>query len=405
MTLSLYKNKRSFSKTPEPVGGKTSDRALHFVIQKHAATRLHYDFRLEMEGVLKSWAVPKGPSLNPGDKRLAVMVEDHPFDYRNFEGIIPEGNYGAGTVIIWDEGTYEPLETGSKSFREKLLVNQLRAGSLKFRLHGKKLKGDFALVKLKNTEDNAWLLIKHRDKYAQNSDVTKEDKSVVSGNTIENLATTSTATYGQKLKKKSRTGKNKAEGIKAPFPKTVKPMLATLADKAFDDPGWIYEIKWDGYRAVSLMNKGKVNLISRNNKSFNEKFYPVCKALQQWKINAVIDGEVTVLNEKGLPDFGALQNWRSEADGKFVYYVFDMLWLDGYDLTALPLTRRREILRGNFLPAEGIIRLSENFESPATMLLSAAAKIGIEGIVAKKADSMYVPGVRTKEWLKIKAGT
>ena len=222
MALTLYKKKRSFKDTPEPTGGKGSESVLRFVVQKHAATRLHYDFRLEMEGVLKSWAVPKGPSTNPNDKRLAMMVEDHPYDYRTFEGIIPKGNYGAGTVIVWDEGTYEALEQGTKAEQEKTLLKQLRAGSLKFRMHGKKLKGEFALVKLKNAEDNAWLLIKHRDKYAKDNDITKKDKSVVSGKTIGKDTATSTTMYGQRKKavaepvKKKPQPQNQKQQIKKP---------------------------------------------------------------------------------------------------------------------------------------------------------------------------------------------
>jgi bifunctional non-homologous end joining protein LigD len=190
MSLSLYKKKRSFKNTPEPEGGKsTSKDKLLFVVQKHDASHLHYDFRLEMEGVLKSWAIPKGPSLNPEDKRLAMMVEDHPFDYRTFEGIIPEGNYGAGTVMVWDEGTYEPLENPSKNKKEneKNLLRQLHAGSLKFVMHGKKLKGEFALVKTAYRGENSWLLIKHRDEYATTTDVTKKDKSVTSKRTLTQI--------------------------------------------------------------------------------------------------------------------------------------------------------------------------------------------------------------------------
>jgi bifunctional non-homologous end joining protein LigD len=210
MKLTTYKKKRSFKDTPEPTGGKASGPVLRFVVQKHAASRLHYDFRLEMVGVLKSWAVPKGPSLNPADKRLAMMVEDHPYDYRSFEGIIPKANYGAGTVIIWDEGTYEALEPGSKTEQEKILLRQLKGGSLKFTLHGEKLKGEFALVKLKDSEDNAWLLIKHRDKYAKETDITKKDKSVVSGKTIEKIAASSKNIYGQKKKAVSSPVKKKS---------------------------------------------------------------------------------------------------------------------------------------------------------------------------------------------------
>ena len=196
--------------------------------------------------------------------------------------------------------------------------------------------------------------------------------------------------------------KNKGAGTKAVFPKTFKPMLATLVDKPFDEPGWIYEIKWDGYRAIAMINKGVVNLISRNNKSFIEKFYPVTAALRKWKINAIIDGEVAVLNDKGVAHFGSLQNWRSEADGELVYYVFDILWLNGYNLKDLPLTERREILKKN-LPGEENIRLSENFDTSATKFLANAAKMGMEGIMAKKEDSTYSEGDRTREWLKIKA--
>ncbi len=188
MSLTKYKSKRSFDKTTEPTGGKSAGKELIFVIQKHDARQLHYDFRLEMDGVLKSWAVPKGPSTDPPVKRLAMMVEDHPIDYKDFEGIIPEGNYGAGTVIVWDQGTYEPIEpAASRKEKEKLLLKQLRAGSLKFILHGKKLKGEFALVRT-STSPNSWLLIKHRDKFASTDDITKKDKSVISGKTIEKIA-------------------------------------------------------------------------------------------------------------------------------------------------------------------------------------------------------------------------
>src|SRR6187431_433649 len=412
MGLTKYKAKRSFKETPEPQGGKTQGKQLRFVIQKQAASHLHYDFRLEMEGVLKSWALPQGPSTHPKVKRLAMMVEDHPYDYRTFEGIIPKGNYGAGTVIVWDEGTYEALEGGSKKEQEKLLLQQLKKGSLKFKLNGSKLKGEFALVKLKNAEKNAWLLIKHRDKYAKETDVTKKDKSVVSGKTIQAIEKTSKNIWGSSPKKKSASERSRkqrvekkkiqSEGKKASFPKTVRPMLATLIDQPFDEPGWQYEIKWDGYRAVAMINNGKVDLFSRNNKSFNEKFYPVVDALKKWDIKAVIDGEVVVLNDKGISNFGALQNWRSEADGSLFYYVFDIIWLNGYDLKSLPLTKRREILKDN-LPDENIIRLSENFETSAVDFLAAASKMGMEGIMAKKQDSIYIEGDRTREWLKIKS--
>ena len=240
MALATYKKKRSFNKTPEPTGGKAAGTQLRFVIQKHDATRLHYDFRLEMEGVLKSWAVPKGPSLNPEDKRLAMMVEDHPYDYRSFEGIIPEGNYGAGTVIVWDEGTYEPLEpSGDKKTDDKALLKQLKAGSLKFSLHGSKLHGEFALVKLKNAENNAWLLIKHRDKYAKATDVTRKVRSVISDKTLEEVEKTSDHIWesnkDKKVKKSTTTKKaapaKKKAAAKKAAPKKAAKKSATVKKK------------------------------------------------------------------------------------------------------------------------------------------------------------------------------
>jgi len=204
MGLTEYKKKRSFSQTPEPLGGKSDDTRLHFVIQKHAASRLHYDFRLEMRGRLKSWAVPKGPSLNPADKRLAMLVEDHPYDYKDFEGIIPPGNYGAGTVIIWDRGTYESLQpAANKAEHEKIVLKGFHAGQLKFRMHGEKVNGEFVLVKTASRAENAWLLIKHRDEFARQGDITAEDKSVVSGRTIEEIATNKRANLWKSTRTKS----------------------------------------------------------------------------------------------------------------------------------------------------------------------------------------------------------
>ena len=416
MALKEYKRKRSFAATPEPKGGRPSGKTLQFVVQKHAASHLHYDFRLEMEGVLKSWAIPKGPSLNPSDKRLAMMVEDHPFDYKDFEGIIPTGNYGAGTVMVWDEGTYEALEetNGSKVGQEKALLKELRDGSLKFRLNGQKLKGEFALVRTKGRGENSWLLIKHRDRYASENPVTDKDKSVVSKKTLEQIAKNPKAKEWKSDRKAARAigktvrvtgkaavaGKAPGAGRKAAMPGDIAPMLATLVDKPFDEAGWSYEIKWDGYRALAYLKKGKVELRSRNNKSF-EKFYPVYDALKGWATNAVLDGEVVVLNDKGQSNFNGLQNWRSEADGELIYYVFDLLWLEGKDLTGLPLTQRRALLE-SIVPADGIIRYSESFETSGTEFFAAAQKMGLEGIIAKRKDSVYTPGIRTREWLKIK---
>jgi len=431
MALEQYKQKRNASETPEPFGGKSDQQVLRFVIQKHAASHLHYDFRLEMEGVLKSWAVPKGPSTDPEIKRLAMMVEDHPYDYRTFEGIIPQGQYGGGTVIVWDEGTYEPSETEAttKKEQEKELLHQLHSGKLKFKLKGKKLKGEFALVKAYGRGENGWLLMKLDDKYASATDITTKDKSVVSRKTLEQVAATSKNIYGakkpatedEKLKKKvskkpSVTKKNAKlpeshslqadallkKGKKTKFPSGLKPMLATLASEPFDDPDWRYEVKWDGYRALAYNNKGKVSLTSRNNKSFTTKYYPITEAMQQWKIDAVLDGEILVIGKDGKANFSALQNWRSEADGDLVYYAFDLLWYEGKNVMDLPLYERQAILKEILPTNDDQVRLSEVFAANGLEFFEAAKKMELEGIMAKKADSHYNEDSRSKEWLKIK---
>lgn len=435
MGLATYVKKRDFTKTKEPKAGRSKDKDhLMFVIQKHDASRLHYDFRLEMGGVLKSWAVPKGPSTNPQVKRLAMMVEDHPFDYRNFEGIIPQGEYGGGTVIVWDEGTYEPIEEiKGKKAQEKHLLKQLESGSVKIKLHGEKLEGEFALVKTHGMGENGWLLIKHKDDFASEKDITKKDKSILSGKTIEQMEKTSEKVWqhgheedvekpAAKSKKKAlaKTDDQLTEEVesdasttdfdveallkKAPktkAPKNIKPMKATLVDAPFDDPDWVFEVKWDGYRAVASINKNEVELISRNNLPF-DKYYPINNILKKWNINAVIDGEILVLNDKGISNFGALQNWRSEADGNLVYYVFDILWYEGKNLMNLPLIQRQAILRSVLPATDDRVRQSKVFEKTGIEFFNAAERIGLEGIIAKKASSVYTSDLRSKEWLKIK---
>lgn len=384
MGLDKYNSKRDFSKTAEPKSGKSKGTGkLMFVIQKHDASRLHYDFRLEMGGVLKSWAVPKGPTLDPKLKRLAMMVEDHPFDYRNFEGTIPKGEYGGGTVIVWDQGWYETIDPiKGKKAQEKYLLSELEKGSVKMRLHGEKLNGEFALVKTKGMGDQAWLLIKHDDDFSSKKDVTKQDTSVISGKTIEAMEKNSDAEWHSNRK--------------------FKPMLATLIDAPFDNPDWQYEVKWDGYRALAFVNNGKVELLSRNNKSFDEKFYPIHNVLSKWKLNAVFDGEILVLNNKGISNFGALQNWRSEADGELVFYVFDVLWYEGKDLTSLTLLERQSVLNEVLPINDDRVRISTVFDASGIDFFAAAERMGLEGIMAKRKSSTYSVSSRSKDWLKIK---
>ncbi|APU98421.1 DNA ligase D [Sphingobacterium sp. B29] len=441
MGLSKYREKRSAGKTPEPFGGRSSGKELRFVVQMHDASHLHYDFRLEMNGVLKSWAVPKGPSMDPSIKRLAMMVEDHPYDYRNFEGIIPKGQYGGGSVIVWDEGRYEALAPESNDVvkMDKNLRHQLYSGKLKFRLYGEKLKGEFALVKAYGRGGNEWLLMKLEDQYATSKDVIANDKSVLSGKTIAEMEKSPDKVYGQPVVKKNSISKNKgkksrnaAEIIsnqleevpkkkkaetqkqaynitdllkKSPkqvFYTTVQPMLATLVDKSFDDQSWVYEVKWDGYRAVAFMKNGEIELKSRNDKSFNEKFYPVYDTLKSIAINAILDGEIVVLEKNGTANFAALQNWRSEADGDLVYYVFDILWYDGKDLKGLSLLERKAILK-EVIPQNDLILLSEHFDTSGVGFLNEAKKLGLEGIMAKRKESVYHIHERSPDWLKIKA--
>lgn len=411
MPLETYREKRSFKKTPEPTGGKSSDEKLHFVVQKHAASHLHYDFRLEVRGVLKSWAVPKGPSLNPSDKRLAMLVEDHPYDYKDFEGIIPTGNYGAGTVIVWDEGTYEPLEkAATKKEQEKIMTKMFYSGDVKINMHGKKLKGEFALVRTEGRGENSWLLIKHKDRYAKAVDITAKDKSVVSGKTLEQLAKDKNADtwISNKKTKSSGTGRSRKppaedlsalikKGAKQAMPKTVSPMLCTLTKEPIDDPEFLYEIKWDGYRIISHAQKGMVRMDSRSALDYTKKYPPLVKALKELNHDVILDGEVVVFNAEGLPDFDALQKYNGH-DTPITYCVFDLLWLDGYNLTQLPLVERKQILQ-SLVAGNETIRFSDSFENgPA--LYEQMLERELEGIVAKKKDSTYNEGERASNWLK-----
>ncbi|MBW3569191.1 DNA ligase D [Candidatus Parcubacteria bacterium] len=399
MSLKEYKSKRSFDSTPEPAGQSEAgqDQQLRFVVQKHDASHLHYDVRLENAGVLVSWAVPKGPSLNPKDKRLAMMTEDHPYDYQYFEGLIPKGNYGAGQVIVWDSGTYELVGEGSKTDQEKAFKKGLQEGKISFILHGRKLKGEFTLVKSpKPNQPNSWLMIKKADQYSSQRDITKEDRSVISNMQVEEINETETFNWEE-----WQDCIANYELPKRDMPTRVEPMLATLIDGPFSDNNWIFEVKWDGYRATARISGGKVALQSRNQKSFNSKYPAIVESLQKVSVPAVMDGEVVVLRKNGLSSFSDLQNYDFKANAHLVYYAFDLLWLDGYDMTNAPLHLRKTFLK-KILPATDNVRFSDHVTGRGEEFFEAACRQNLEGIIAKQSTGTYHMGKRVKSWLKIK---
>ena len=388
MGLREYFRKRSFSKTPEPRGKiKRSGAAkLKFVVQEHHATALHYDFRLEMNGVLKSWAIPKGPSMNPHDHHLAIQTEDHPFEYRNFEGVIPEGNYGAGNVIIWDEGWYEPRADDGN---EQTLLRDLQKGHVTFILHGKKLHGEFALIHMPHAkEDDAWLIIKKTDQYASDTDITVQNESVRSHHQVDDLGA-----HGKLPDLKTYPE------VKKPW--SVDPMLCTLVEDPFDREGWLFEIKWDGYRAVGTKHGDELELYSRNHLDFSTKYTPVIEALHELKHDVILDGEVVVVDNNGVAHFEWLQNWHKQPQGNLQYHVFDILWCDGYDVRTMPLIRRKALLQA-VLPKSSVLQFSDHVEAKGLNLFREMQRRGLEGMVAKNAHSEYREKIRGNDWLKIK---
>jgi bifunctional non-homologous end joining protein LigD len=432
MGLREYTSKRKFEKTPEP---KPSERTvpdlradpvsgtgevvesglspdmdkgyrLTFVVHKHAARALHYDLRLELEGVLKSWALPKGPSLDPSVKRLAIMVEDHPLDYKDFEGVIPEGNYGAGSVIIWDRGFYHHPSGRDKNESEKLLLEGLKKGDMKFVLEGEKLRGGFALVRT-GKDGKSWLLLKKKDQYAAQGEILKENRSVVSHKTLEEiLEADSSKLFRQKKLNQIRFHEAKEDedlqdAPEKPMPHGVQPMLATTIKEPFDHPDWIFEVKWDGYRAVAEIQNGGVSLYSRNGISFEKKFSPVTEALRKLRFEAVLDGEIVVVDDNGRPDFQILQHHQDSASGHLLYYVFDLLYFRGHDLTDLPLCRRKDLLK-QILPSTPKIRFSDHVWKEGVLFYNVAKEKGLEGIIAKHCQSVYEVGRRSQQWLKVK---
>lgn len=410
MPLQEYNKKRNFKKTSEPKGiqQKTSHK-LWFVVQRHAATRLHYDFRLEINGVLKSWAVPKGPSLNPNDKRLAMMVEDHPFNYKNFEGTIPKGNYGAGEVEIWDEGFYEPLNKRTNVNNNLILSDELNTGSIKFILYGKKLKGEFALVKIKNSQqENAWLLIKHKDKYAVDNAYDAENftkkNSIVTKVALEKYnkpKETMVTPSDSKMLVTTQKKRNFAPYISGEkkFIKFIKPMLATLTEKPFSDKEWIFEIKWDGYRAIAELGNS-FKFYSRNGLSFNNKYNPIVEELKKQKYEMILDGEIVAYSD-GIPSFQALQQYHDNASVPLIYHVFDLLYLNGHSTESLTILQRKELLKDALIEGDHI-KFCDHIENDGINFFNAIKKNRMEGMIAKMKDSVYSRNTRSKQWLKIK---
>jgi bifunctional non-homologous end joining protein LigD len=424
MSLDEYAAKRRFEKTPEPppAAGKSTPAAKpSFCVQRHDATRLHYDFRLEIDGVLKSWAVPKGPSLDPAVKVFAAHVEDHPLEYGDFEGNIPAGNYGGGSVMLWDRGAFDLLG-------DLAADAQLARGDLKFRLHGEKLNGDFAIVRMKGTKKgNEWLLIKKRDQFAAAGwDVEALAYSVLSGRTQEEIArnlparrnvaqalvpavsrlVSTPARATSKLHLPTLKGAQLAE-----MPSTIEPMTAMLAERVPRGADWLFEVKWDGVRAVAFVGHEEVRLQSRSGLRC-ERQYPELAVMphQIAASQAVLDGEIAVLDAKGVSRFHLIQPRIANTDPNtiahlvrstpVVYFAFDLLYLDGYDLRGVALDKRRELLRQVLTPGPSI-RISDAFPGAGEELLEAARENGLEGIVAKHAGSTY-ESRRSREWLKIK---
>ena len=405
MTLYEYKRKRNFAKTPEPDARKVDrkkTKLLRFVVQKHNATRLHFDFRLETKkGVLKSWAVPKGLTLDPKVKRLAILTEDHPGDYLYFEGKIPKGNYGAGTVIVWDTGDYSI---------DGDLEEQFQKGNIKIILHGKKLKGSFHLVRLKDS-DKQWLVIKINDEFCSTEDVTTTmPESVLSSRTNVQV--------NRKLARIHVEAPEVQKGSLEDFPTSVKPMLAVPVDKPFDNKDWVFEIKWDGVRSILFLNKSKniLEIQARSGMTITHR-YPeiaaIAKSAVQCEDSVVLDGEIVVLNSEGVPDFQRHQK-RMNVDSKkdieslsqstpSTYFVFDILHLDGRNLKQLEFLERRAILSKVLKVRSPRMRISDYIEEWGIAVFDNAVNMRLEGVVGKQKYSKYLEGVRSPSWVKIKS--
>lgn len=394
--LPAYEKKRDFNVTPEPRvdGRSTASQHLSFVIQKHWARRLHYDFRLELDGVLLSWAVPKGPSYDPQEKRMAIHVEDHPVEYANFEGTIPPKQYGAGTVIVWDQGTWEPVGDPHEG---------LIAGKLVFRLHGEKLAGKWELVRISKPDDkqDQWMLLKKRDEWAQplaQYDVIKALPDSVIDKPL-GLIEEREPKSGPRSSAGAKPEIDLALALPAALPAKLEPQLATQAASLPKGDDWIVETKFDGYRLLTRIENGNVMLFTRGGHDWTSKLKSLAAELKG--LSAWLDGEIVVLKD-GLPDFSALQNAiDSASSGSIVYFLFDLIYLDGKDLRKVPLRTRRTLLAQLVGEPSERIRISEDFAAPPAQIFKAACELGLEGLIFKRPDAPYV-SARTQTWLKAK---
>lgn len=408
--LSDYFDKRSQGATPEPFGGLASHRIgpLLFCIQQHSATRLHYDLRLELGGVLKSWALPKGIPVTLGEKHLAVATEDHPFEYANFEGVIPAGQYGAGEMIVWDCGVYSPDEGGvcfsDREAAEARLCQELADGKISFQLRGSKIRGSFALVRMKDGVN--WLILKHRDRFAHEDefDAMGPSESALTGLTLQDLAE-GTKPEAVALDEMVVTGP--PEGT----PK-LAPMLATPADAAFDDGGWLFEPKLDGYRTLAYVESSHVRLTSRNGLDVTDKYPEIVRQLRSQSCNSmVLDGEIVAFDTSGKPSFNAMQKRAqlkeasmleaADLETPCVFFGFDLLHFGGVDTRGAPLRNRRRWLQQCLWP-DTRIQVTEAMVGEGTLMFHVAAQTGMEGIIAKRLDSRYEAGRRSRNWLKVK---
>ncbi len=395
--LAAYRAKRSADSSPEPVGRVSTTPGRLFIVHKHAARQLHYDLRLEMDGVLRSWAVPRGPSYDQADKRLAVKVEDHPIEYGDFEGIIPPGNYGAGGVIVWDRGEWVPLE----DWREGLVK-----GKLLFEFRGYKLHGKWTLVKIKKSEKD-WLLIKERDQYLRSPGDQFPEESVLSGLTVEEVKEGRTREAA--LREAAEQAGAATGDVDA---RDVEPMLAEPADAAFTREGWLFELKLDGYRLIAAKRHGEALLLTRNGNDYTSVFPEVARAVKAIPLSdCIVDGEVVVMDPQGIPSFARLQKRgrlsspieirAAAVELPATFFAFDILAFNGFDLRGLPLSARKQLLQ-RALPKLGAVRVLDHVETQGEQFLAGVTKLGLEGVIAKRADSRYRGG-RSDAWRKIKA--